>query len=71
MIPHEDIRTEGTYVRPPGLIIEPNDQQSAVRVTHIPTGLSVECMYYRSQLKNRLLALVGLEAMLISIGEID
>lgn len=45
------------------LRIEPNDEQSAVRITHKPTGVSVLVMHYRNQAMNKKMALAGLAAM--------
>lgn len=41
-----------------------NTTESAVRVTHLPTGISVECQVDRSQIKNRQIALTKLKALL-------
>jgi peptide chain release factor 2 len=46
-----------------------NKTESAVRMTHIPTGVVVRCQNERSQHKNRATALKLLQAKLIALEE--
>lgn len=41
-----------------------NKTESAVRMVHLPTGISVECQESRSQIKNRQIAMTKLSALL-------
>lgn len=41
-----------------------NKTESAVRMVHLPTGISVECQESRSQIKNRQIAMAKLSALL-------
>jgi peptide chain release factor 2 len=46
-----------------------NKVETAVRITHIPTGLSVRCSQERSQLQNKTIAMQLLKAKLLIIAK--
>jgi len=46
-----------------------NKTESAIRITHIPTGVVVACQNERSQFKNRDIAMKMLKSKLIEIAE--
>ena len=48
-----------------------NKTESAVRMTHIPTGIVVRCQNERSQHKNRAMALKLLKAKIVAIKEAE
>ena len=48
-----------------------NKTESAVRMTHIPTGIVVRCQNERSQHKNRAMALKLLKAKIIKMHEAE
>ncbi len=46
-----------------------NKTESAIRITHIPTGVIVACQVDRSQMKNRAIAMKVLKSKLVAIKE--
>lgn len=46
-----------------------NKVETAVRITHIPTGVAVKCTEERTQLQNKAIALARLKAKLLVIAE--
>jgi peptide chain release factor 2 len=69
-IPDEEIRTDVYRSSGPGGQ-SVNTTDSAVRLTHIPTGIVVSCQNEKSQLQNKASAMVILKAKLLAIKKAE
>jgi peptide chain release factor 2 len=69
-IPEEDVRVDVYRSSGPGGQ-SVNTTDSAVRLTHIPTGVVVSCQNEKSQLQNKASAMVILKAKLLAIKKAE